>query len=254
VTHAVVTGSASGIGAAVRERLEASGHRVVGVDLRDAEIEADLSKRDGRETALRGILDACDGRVDRFVPCAGVGQGAPLPVIASVNYFGTVELLDGLFDALRAGEAAACVAICSNSARMAPFDDTPYVQALLAGDEAGAHRALEDGGHGFLAYAGSKLALGQAIRRRAAEWAEAGVRLNAVAPGATMTPLLQQSIEDPVYGKFVTELRVPVGRYGEPHEIAGVIEFLLGPASEFVSGSIWYVDGGTDAALRPDEF
>ena len=55
MSHAVVTGSASGIGAAVRTRLEAAGHTVVGVDLRDAEIQADLSKADGRAAALREV-------------------------------------------------------------------------------------------------------------------------------------------------------------------------------------------------------
>ncbi|MGI9432799.1 MAG: SDR family oxidoreductase [Myxococcota bacterium] len=250
----VITGSASGIGAATRARLEAAGDRVIGVDLRDADILADLSEAEGRAAALREILTACDGRLDRFVPCAGVNQSLPLPTIASVNYFGTVELIDGLFDALRAGEAPACVAICSNSARMAPFDETPFVRALLAGDEAQAHAALEDGGHGFLAYAGSKLAVGKAVRHRADAWGKAGVRLNAIAPGATRTPLLESTLADPQYGRFAKDLPVPLGRFGEPEEIAGIIEFLLGPAAAFVHGAIWYADGGTDATLRPDDF
>jgi NAD(P)-dependent dehydrogenase (short-subunit alcohol dehydrogenase family) len=254
VTTAVVTGSASGIGAATRARLEAGGHRVVGVDLRDAEIVTDLSSVSGRAEAIRDILEACAGRIDRFVPCAGVNQSAPLATVASVNYFGTIELIDGLLDALRAGEAPSCVAICSNSARMAPYDETPYVQALLAEDEAGAHAALADGGHGFLAYAGSKLAVGKAIRRRAKAWGEAGVRLNAIAPGATRTPLLESTLADPQYGRFAKDLPVPLGRFAEPEEIAEVIEFLLGPAAAFVHGAIWYADGGTDASLRPDDF
>jgi len=254
VKTTVITGSASGIGAATRARLEAAGDRVIGVDLRDADILADLSGSEGRATALREILAACDGRLDRFVPCAGVNQSLPLPTIASVNYFGTVELIDGLFEALQAGDAPACVAICSNSARMAPFDETPFVQALLAEDEAQAHAALADGGHGFLAYAGSKLAVGKAVRRRADAWGKAGVRLNAIAPGATRTPLLESTLADPQYGRFAKDLPVPLGRFGEPEEIAGVIEFLLGPSTAFVHGAIWYADGGTDATLRPNDF
>jgi NAD(P)-dependent dehydrogenase (short-subunit alcohol dehydrogenase family) len=254
VTTAVVTGCASGIGAAVRARLEGDGVRVIGVDLRDAEVEADLSSAQGRELALTEALERSGGRLDHLVPCAGVGESAPLPVIASVNYFGTVELIDGFSAALAKGDSPGCVAICSNSARMAPFDDTPYVKALLAEDEAAAHAALEEGGHGFLAYAGSKLALGKAVRRRAKAWGRAGIRLNAVAPGATMTPLLRTSMEHPVYGQYVKDLEIPVGRWGEPAEIAAAVAFLLGPEARFVHGSILYVDGGTDAALRPDSF
>lgn len=102
------------------------------------------------------------------------------------------------------------------------------------------------------AYAMSKLALIRAVRGRAQAWAARGVRLNAVAPGPVQTPLLQGSLAHPVLGPLTRALPVPLGRPARPAEIAGVVTFLLGPASAYVHGSVLFADGGTDALLRPD--
>jgi NAD(P)-dependent dehydrogenase (short-subunit alcohol dehydrogenase family) len=252
---AVVSGTASGLGAAIRARLECNGDRVVGIDLHDAEIEADLSAPEGRRRAVERSLEASDGRVDRVVACAGLGSHIEdLGLIARVNYFGAIALLDGLLGALRSGEGPAALALCSNSAQMAPLADTPYVRALLAGNESEAVRSLEKDGNGFVAYAGSKMALGMAVRRRAGAWGRAGVRLNAIAPGPTKTPMLEATFAHPVYGKGAESLDIPLERYAEPEEIAAVACFLLGPEASYVHGSIWYVDGGNDAVIRPDRF
>ena len=202
---AVITGSASGIGAAIQQRLETDGDRVIGIDLRGADIDADLSTPEGRKTAIEGALERSGGAIDRVVACAGLGPTVEdLRLVASVNYFGAIELLDGLRDAMAGREGAAAVAISSNSARFGPFDDHPYVAACLAHDEALA-REIVAKENGFVAYGGSKHALARAVRHRAAEWGAAGVRLNAVAPGATQTrdggsarepPGLQQGTRD----------------------------------------------------------
>src|SRR5215475_456100 len=79
-----ITGSASGIGAATRARLERAGERVIGVDLRGAEVAADLSTGAGREQAIVGVRRASDGRLDGLVVCAGLGpQFEPWPTIVS---------------------------------------------------------------------------------------------------------------------------------------------------------------------------
>jgi NAD(P)-dependent dehydrogenase (short-subunit alcohol dehydrogenase family) len=251
---AVVTGSASGIGAAVRARLVHAGDRVIGVDLRDAEVQADLSSSEGRAAALRALHDAGADRLDRLVLCAGVGAHVDDPPrVASVNYFGAVELLDGLRDALAGGREAAVVVVCSNSAQMVPLDEHPYVAALLAGDEARA-RSLAAQENGFVAYAGSKHALARAVRRRAAAFGRAGIRLNGIAPGPTRTPLMEGARAHPVFGRGVEALELPLGRWAEPEEIAGVIAFLLGREASVIHGAIVYADGGHDAVLRPDRF
>jgi len=254
VGSVAVTGSASGIGAAVRRRLAASGDRVVGVDLHDAEVEADLSNPEGRRAAVAGILEASGGRLDRAVLCAGLGGHIrDLPRVASVNYFGAVDLLDGLQPALAGGERPAAVVIASNSAQFARFEEHPFVLALLDHDEARA-RAIVAQENGFLAYSGSKHALARAVRRRAKAWGKAGIRLNAVAPGPIETPLLQSTRDDPVLGKGLASLDIPLGRTGTPEEIAGLVAFLLGPEAAFMHGSIVYMDGGNDAVWRPDRF
>ena len=67
-----ITGAASGIGAATAARLTEHGHRVIGVDLHDADVEADLGRSDGRQEAIARIADLCDGALDGLVTCAGL--------------------------------------------------------------------------------------------------------------------------------------------------------------------------------------
>jgi NAD(P)-dependent dehydrogenase (short-subunit alcohol dehydrogenase family) len=255
VARVVISGSATGIGAALRSRLEASGDEVVGIDLRGAEIEADLSSADGRGAAVEAVRDRCDGCLDRLVLCAGLGGHVDDHArVASVNYFGVTELLDRLLPSLRQGEAPAAVAIASNSAQLAPeIADWPLVEALLSGDEQHA-RAVANETSGQVVYIASKNAVGRAVRRRAKEWGEAGVRLNAVAPGTTQTPLLEAGLAEQGSGHAIRSFPVPLGRWAAPDEIAAVIAFLLGPEAGFVHGAVWYVDGGSDAMTRPDRF
>ncbi len=261
VRTTVITGSGSGLGAAIRRRLEAGGDRVIGIDLRGQEIDADLGTHDGREAAVGAAVDAADGRVDVAVACAGLGPHVrPLSTIVSVNYFGAVQVLEGLRPALaRAGGAGtagaggpAAIAISSNSIGLVPPDPQAFIDAMLDGDEVEARR-LGDECHPAVVYGLTKRALALAVRRRAEAWGADGIRLNAVAPGPIMTPLLQGSIDDPELGPLVDALPVPLGRRSDPDEIAGVVAFLVGPDAAYVHGSILFADGGTDALMRPDQ-
>ena len=251
-----ISGCATGIGAATRKRFEADGHRVIGIDLRGVEVNADLGSHEGRNAAIEETVEACGGRLDGAVLCAGLGGHiGNNALVASVNYFGVVELLDGFFPALQKGEEPSVVAICSNSAQLVPdAGGTPLVQAMLAGDEAEARRVADEDCAGQLVYMLSKNAVGTAVRLRSVEWGNAGVRLNAVAPGPVETPLLQGGLDTPGIGDAIRAFKVPVGRWGRPEEIGEVVAFLMGPHGGFVHGSIWYVDGGADALARPDRF
>jgi NAD(P)-dependent dehydrogenase (short-subunit alcohol dehydrogenase family) len=249
-----VTGSASGIGAGIRERLTRDGHRVIGVDLRAAEVIADLAIPAGRAAAIAAIERESGGRLDGLVVCAGVGPHvADSALIVSLNYFGAQQVLDGLRGVLARGTQPAAVAISSNSSTL-PNTDSPLVAACLAGDEAEARRLA--GSLGQPVYAGSKLALTRWVRRQAPrpEWAGAGIRLNAVAPGPIQTPLLQGGLDDARYGPAIRGFPIPTGGFGSPADVAAAVAFLLGPEARFCCGSVLFVDGGTDALLRADQY
>lgn len=250
-----VTGSASGIGAATRAHLEHAGQRVIGVDLRDADVTADLTTAAGRAAATSGVLQRCDGRLDGVVACAGVGpQVEPATRIAALNYFGAQATLAGLRPALARGTAPAAVAVSSNSSSL-PNAVSPLVDMCLAGDEPAALQAAQSL-HGATVYAASKRALALWVRREAPgpDWAGAGIRLNGVVPGAVQTPLLQEGLDHPQLGDAIRNFPIPLGGFGSASQIASAIAFLLSSDAAFCCGSLLFVDGGTDAMFRPTEY
>ena len=251
----VVTGSASGMGAATRALLESAGDRVIGVDLHQAEVTADLATPDGRADAIAAVQGLAGHSIDGIVTWAGVAglTAHPGSLLASVNYFGTVELLAGLRPLLAAGSQPAAVAISSNSTTVQPGVPQDVIDRCLADDEPGA-RAAADAAGALGSYPATKTAVARWARRQAPTdlWAGAGITLNVVAPGAVETPMLQATRDDPSIGRFIDTFPVPVGRKGTAEELAAVVAFLLGPHARFFCGSVVFVDGGTDAHLRPD--
>jgi NAD(P)-dependent dehydrogenase (short-subunit alcohol dehydrogenase family) len=93
------------------------------------------------------------------------------------------------------------------------------------------------------AYASSKGAVEQLTNVLAIEWAQSGVQVNAIAPAYCETPLTRPVFEDPERNQFIRE-RTPMGRWGQPHELAGAVIFLASNASSFVTGHVLKVDGG----------
>ena len=258
-----VTGSASGMGSAVVGKLRAQGHTVITVDLGSADIPpdvpADLSTAAGRRKAADGVLDACAGRLDGAVLAAGLG---PTPGaqerITEVNYFGVVDLLDAWRPALAAAGNAKVVVFASNSTTTVPAVPGRAVRALLAGDGARALRSYRLFGRYAppIAYAASKIALSRWVRRHAVtpEWAGAGVRLNAIAPGAIMTPMLERQLSTPAEARQVREFPVPIGGFGDAGQLADWVVFMLSESADFLCGSVVFVDGGSDAYFRADDW
>ena len=246
----VVTGSASGIGQATRDRLEAQGHRVVGVDRHDAEVVADLATPDGRVALVDEVAEHTDGAVDAVVACAGVSEPGPLTV--RVNYFGAVATLDGLRPLLARGTDPHAVVIAS-CASILPCDER-LLDACLVGDEAEA-AALADAA-GLLVYPTSKRALARWVRRQAptAAWAGAGIPLNAVAPGVILTPMTIGQFDTPEAREMLAEVMpMPLGGYGSPGEVAALLDWLAGTDNSMLCGQVVFIDGGADAVLRGDE-
>jgi NAD(P)-dependent dehydrogenase (short-subunit alcohol dehydrogenase family) len=247
-----VTGAASGIGAATVSRLESAGHQVIGVDLAGAAVTADLGSATGRASAVEQVLGRCQGALSGLVVCAGLAglPERPASLLVSVNYFGSIEIIVGLHDALAAG-GGSVVAMSSNSTTCQPGFSLELVDACLSGDEAAA-RALADAGDSLTAYPATKTAIARWIRRHAPtpDWVGAGVRLNALAPGMVDTAMIAEGRAHPVVGPLLGMFPLPLGRPGHPQEIAAAIDFLL--HNPYCVGTIMLIDGGTESLLRPD--
>jgi NAD(P)-dependent dehydrogenase (short-subunit alcohol dehydrogenase family) len=254
----VVTGAASGIGAATAEMLRYDGHRVLGVDREPSDITADLATPEGRALAVRRVGELASDGLAGVVPCAGIGgfTGSDSALLVSVNYFGALALVEGLRPLLARAAAngvpASVVLLSSNSVTCQPGWATSVADACLEGDEARA-REVAAGIDAVHVYPATKAALAWWMRREAVgpRWAGAGVRVNAVAPGMVATPMTERLRADPELAVFADAYPSAVGRPGRPDEVASAIGFLLSERAGLVLGTTLVVDGGTDAIVNP---
>lgn len=249
----VVTGGASGIGAAIGQQLRDEGNKVLVVDIQEADIVANLATKEGRNAAIEAVREATTDGLAGLVVCAGVGSHVPdKTLITAVNYFGSVELIEGLREQLAQNNAPVLL-VSSNSA---PMPTNPeFVEALLAGDEATAI-AVAEVMEAQPVYSGSKQAVTRWMRHNTQPYAAQGIRMNAIGPGYTRTPLSAAVEDDPTYGDAIKQFiaSIPVGRPGLPQDMANAASFLLSDKASFICGSMLFVDGGHDAMMRADQF
>ncbi|CAB5076177.1 MAG: SDR family oxidoreductase [Actinobacteria bacterium] len=252
----VVTGSASGIGAATVELLKERGAKVIGVDIHNADVNADLSTSLGRKEAVSRVIDLSAGKIDGIIACAGLAH--PIAKTVSVNFFGVTEFLDALLPTLSKSSAPR-VSITSSMASLMP-NSPELVDAMLAKNEVGAvaiAQGLVDKGdaEASLIYGSTKRAIGRWIRRECIkqEWAGAGIPLNAVGPGIVETPMVADMIATAEAREAIDKMvPMPLNHYLKARQVAYLLVWLASEENTHTTGQTIYIDGGSDAALRGD--
>jgi NAD(P)-dependent dehydrogenase (short-subunit alcohol dehydrogenase family) len=226
---AIVTGAAAGIGRSTATRLAAGGWRVVGIDRENAEIDGvELVVGDaGDASALRAALERRDDPSLHALVCsAGVPPSGPWngrshwDEVIAVDLTAPYEALRVCWPALVAGAGS----------------------VVLVGSIVGA----VEGSLRSPAYAAAKAGIEGLARSFAVIGAPDGVRVNVVAPGAIATDFDERLLP------AAQRTDVPLGRMGTAEEVAAVIEVLLDPATSYVTGAIWTVDGGRSILAAAD--
>jgi len=228
---ALVTGGGSGIGAATAALLRARGATVVAADLRPGDgIEVlDVTDESAVDALVASVVER-HGRLDLAANVAGTsGVYAEVADSTTADWRATMAVnLDAVYfcvraqlRAMRAQGAGSIVNVASSAGRM--------------------------GVPGLAAYSASKHGVLGLTKSAALEVARAGVRVNAVCPGSVRTPMLRSFVggDEDVLEKMGR--RAPMGRLGEPGEIAEAVVWLLSGAASFVTGSVVEPDGGVAA-------
>lgn len=226
----LVTGGTRGIGAGIARRLADVGYSVIAASNSDKELKA-WSPHSGIRTARLDVTnDTSAAEVMSDVPelaglvnCAGILQrgNAEFEIdkfqrTIEVNLVGTMRMCLAAKAALARDQGTIV-----NMASMLSFFGSAFVPA----------------------YSASKGGVAQLTKSLAAAWANEGIRVNAIAPGWIETDMTRPLIDDPGRAEFLMA-RTPLGRWGTPNDIAGVVEFLLSENARFMTGAIVPVDGG----------
>ncbi|WP_458041965.1 MULTISPECIES: SDR family oxidoreductase [Bacteria] len=252
----VITGAASGIGAATAQLLGERGHRVIGVDIRNADINVDLTTAEGRERMVTEVSAASAGHIDAII--ANAGLATPTAATVAVNFFGAVATLGGLRPLL-AGSAAPRAVATVSMASLYPPDDA-LLEALLAGDEEaalarGAELEASAPEMANLIYGTTKRALARWIRRNAPtpDWAGASIPLNAIGPGVVATPMTADlTATAEARDALLQMVPMPLNGIFEPRDVAYLLAWLTSEENAHLCGQVVFIDGGSDAIIRGD--
>lgn len=252
----VITGAASGIGAATTRILKERGHKTIGVDIQSTDVVGDLSTKEGRLEAANKAIELAGGSIDAVIACAGLAH--PIAKTVSVNYFGMTEFLPVLAPTLAKSSAPRAVLISSMASLMP--NDAALVDAMLEDNEEKAlarAQELVDTGGGMeqLIYGSTKRAIARWVRRESpkALWAGNCIPLNAIGPGIVRTPMTADMIAtEEARAALDAQVPMPCNYYLEPENVAYLLIWLASEENTHVTGQTIYIDGGSDVVLRGD--
>lgn len=236
----VVTGGSAGIGEAVVKLLSSKGYRVFNLDLHPSAtgeyIHCDVTSAEHIATAVARVLSEA-GRIDVLVSNAGIHFSGNIETtseeeldrVLSINVKGAYYLLQAVLPVMRQQLAGSIILMGSD-------------QSIIAKRNS-------------FAYNMSKAALASMAKTTALDYAEYGIRANAVCPGTIETPLYHQAIDrycersgsDKVEVHKEEAALQPVGRLGQPDEVAALVALLAGDDARFITGSLQVIDGGYTA-------
>lgn len=248
----VVTGAASGMGAATAALLGQLGAEVIGLDIKEGDVHldsfilCDLANRAAIDQAVASI----HGRVDSLFNCAGLPTNAPAQTIVRVNFVGHRHLTEALLPRMEKGSS---VAFISSAAGMSWAQNWPTLKGLVetAGfDEALAWCEAHDDLIAPNGYGVSKEAICAYVAWRGYQVA-ATTRVNAILPGPTDTPMMPSFVE--MMGEdFFNKFPKPVGQNSTPEEQAWAIVMLNSPRSSYLAATNVYTDGGFSGGILTD--